>query len=505
MGGSLLRRKILMKPAAFFTRLPGIKILGLCFVLTGTALHAEPVQEPSGQAAGINAAGTEGTTTALPVNREEIPAEETAENGRPLRQVKPPEGDKADRLPQGVLSGTAFTPVIPGLDRPLTQHYIRQYTRPAGLSWLNQVMTRGGPYLAFIRREIEQRNLPPELLYLPVIESAFLATAKSASGAAGLWQFMRNSIGPFDMKVTDWMDERMDFWKSTQGALRKLEDNYRQLQDWPLALAAYNAGLGAVNRVIRRTGIKDYWDLSEKKHFKTETIHYVPKLLAVAAIVSNPRRYGLEPGWSEDPQWTQVPVGRPVDLDLLAETAGLDGAILKSANRELHYGVTPPGSGYSLKVRAADEAAAREVLAREDLALLRYYFHTIQYGDTLSELAQHYGVSVAQLSGANPGIKGRYLQIGERIRIPAVKEVGPYEQAGAPKTGIPVFEGTHLVKQGETLWSIALAYDVDPRVLAAANGMDLEDTLRVGSSLKTPIIIDNRGRSKTREGQVPQP
>jgi membrane-bound lytic murein transglycosylase D len=418
---------------------------------------------------------------AAPVNQEAIA-------GRPLRQARPLDEDKAGRLPLGILSGTAFNPVIPGLEQALTRRYIRQYSSPGGLSWLKQVMTRGEPYLAFIRREIEERELPPELLYLPVIESAFLPTAKSSSGAAGLWQFMKNSITPFDMKVTDWMDERLDFWKSTQGALRKLEDNYRQLQDWPLALAAYNAGLGAVNRTIKTTGIKDYWELSEKKHFKTETIHYVPKLLAVAAIVSDPRRYGLEPNWAEDPQWTRVPVERSADLDVLAEAAGIDGEVLKAANRELYYGVTPPGGGYSLKVRTADEPAIREALARTDLALIKYHFHTIQYGDTLSELAGHYGVSVLQINDANPGMRERYLQIGKRIRIPALRDVGPYKRTGVPETDIPVFKGNHLVKQGETLWSIALAYEVDPEILAAANGIDLEDTLRVGKSLKTPIV-----------------
>jgi membrane-bound lytic murein transglycosylase D len=419
---------------------------------------------------------------AAPVN-EEVP-----DPGRPVRQVMPAEEDEAERLPVGVFSGTAFAPVIPGLEHPLTQRYISQYTSPGGLSWLKQVMARGEPYLAFIRREIEDRELPPELLYLPVIESAFLPTAKSASGAVGLWQFMKNSITPFDMKVTEWMDERMDFWKSTQGALSKLEDNFRQLQDWPLALAAYNAGLGAVNRTISRTGIKDYWELSDKKHFKTETIHFVPKLLAVAAVVSDPRRYGLDPLWPEDPQWTRVPVERPADLEILAEAAGIDGEVLKAANRELYYGVTPPGNGYSLKVRAADESAIREVLDQTDIPLIMYHFHTIQYGNTLSELAQHYGVSVAQITEANQGIRARYLRIGQRIRIPAVRDVRPYMQAGASKrTGAADFTGTHLVKQGETLWSIALAYDVDPEALASANGISLEDTLRVGKSLKTPI------------------
>jgi membrane-bound lytic murein transglycosylase D len=452
---------------------------GLFFLFVSTASGADLVPDQAGQ------------TVPEPADaREETAGTETdtAFEGRPLRQVMPAGEDETERLPAGVVSGTGLTFQIPGADQELTRHYIRQYTSTGGLSWLKQVMTRGEPYLAFIRREIEERELPAELLYLPVIESAFLATARSSSGAAGLWQFMRNSIDPFDMKITDWMDERLDFWKSTRGALDKLVDNYRVLQDWPLALAAYNAGLGAVNRIIARTGIKDYWELSEKKHLNTETIHYVPKLLAAAAIVSDPRRYGIDPVWAEDPGWTLVPVDRSADLNILAEAAGIDGEVLKAANRELYYAVTPPGGGYSLKVRAADESAVKEVLARTDLALIRYYFHTIGYGDTLSEIAQHYGVSVARISDANPGLRERYLQIGNRIRIPAVREAGPYERERIPGTEVPVFEGNHLVKQGETLWSIALAYDVDPQILAMANDMGLEDTLRVGRSLKTPVI-----------------
>ncbi|MDR3130989.1 MAG: transglycosylase SLT domain-containing protein [Treponema sp.] len=427
--------------------------------------------------------------SAAPQPEEDPPAEQREDGaGRPFRQALPQEEDAAERLPLGVFSGTAFAQAISGLQHPLTQRYLLQYASPGGQSWLKHVIGRGEPYIAFIRREIEARDLPMELLYLPVIESAFLPTAISSSGAAGLWQFMKNSIGPFDMKVNDLIDERLDFWKSTQGALRKLKDNYDQLGDWPLALAAYNAGLGAVSQIIKKTGIKDYWELSEKKYFKTETIHYVPKLLAVAAIVSNPRRYGVDPFWPEDPQWARIPVERQADLGILAEAAGIDAESLKAANRELHYGITPPGAGYFLKAKAADEPALRKVLERTDLALIKYHFHTIQYGDTLSELAGHYGVSIAGISEANPDIKERYLQIGNRIRIPAANSAGPYKKTSPPGAEIPVFEGNHLVKQGETLWSIALAYDIDPEVLAAANGIALEDTLRVGRSLKTPII-----------------
>jgi membrane-bound lytic murein transglycosylase D len=258
------------------------------------------------------------------------------------------------------------------LEKSLTRYYINQYSSPSGLTWLKTVMDRGGPYLAFIQREIEERKLPPELIYLPVIESQYLVNALSRSGASGLWQFMKNSIGPFDMKVNDWMDERRDFWKSTQGALKKLEENYNYLGDWALALAAYNAGLGAVNRTIQSSKIRDFWVLSEKKLLKTETLHYVPKFLAVAYILSNPRRFGLEAQWAVDPHWVRVAAERSADLNILAAEAGVEPETLKSANRELSFNVTPPGGNYYLKVPSADADKVAAVLARKDIQLIKY-------------------------------------------------------------------------------------------------------------------------------------
>jgi membrane-bound lytic murein transglycosylase D len=351
-------------------------------------------------------------------------------------------------------------------------------------------MDRGSPYLGFILREVRERNLPPELAYLPVIESGFLTTAVSRAGAAGLWQFMRNSIGGYGMEITDYADERMDFWKSTQGALKKLEDNYKQLGDWPLALAAYNTGLGGINRLIRQTGIRDYWLLAERRLLKTETIHYIPKLLAVSYILSNPRQFGLPPSWPEDPNWTRISLDRSVDLELLAEHAGVDRDMLKKGNPELRYTITPPVKGYRLKVPQAQVPAILMALERGDLSLIRYHFHTIAYGDTLSALAQHYRLSVDQILAANPGTEARFLQIGGKLRIPAITGVEPYERRPVTGNGNagPAFEGTHLVKRGETLWSIALAYAVDPQALAEANEMGLNDVLREGRILKTPII-----------------
>jgi membrane-bound lytic murein transglycosylase D len=372
---------------------------------------------------------------------------------------------------------------IPGIEEPLTQHYIAYYTSPAGLGRLKEAVERGVPYLGFIREEIEKRGLPGELLYLPIIESSYVSTAVSRSGAAGLWQFMRNSIAPFGMRVDDWVDERMDFWKSTQGALRKLEENYQILGDWPLALAAYNAGLGGINQAVRRGGVKDYWELSRRKILRSETIHYVPKFLAAAHVLSQPRKYGLD-NWQESPRWARVPALKIVDLDILAREAGIDPALLRQGNRELLYNTSPPDSGYLLKIPAASVPQVEEVLGRNSLELVQNYYHTIRYGDTLSALAVHYGVTVSLIEGANPGVKSSALRIGGRLKIPAVKEVKPLPLPAGP---VEAFTGTYLVKQGDTLWSIALTHGADPLDLARANNMDLEGLLREGRTLKVPI------------------
>jgi len=186
-----------------------------------------------------------------------------------------------------------------------------------------------------------------------------------------------------------------------------------------------------------------------------------------------------------------VKVERPADLRLLAEKAGIDSAELIRANRELLYNVTPQGgdpkdSGYSLKVPGKDAEKVAEILASADIPLIHYYIHTIRSGDTLLALALHYGVTVEQIQDSNSGVEARRLSIGNRLLIPAFKEAGPFIRQATVRENL-VFDGTHLVKKGETLWSIALAYEVDPEALAEANGMELTGVLREGRILKTPI------------------
>jgi membrane-bound lytic murein transglycosylase D len=421
----------------------------------------------------------------------DISVQYTAAFERPLRTRRtsiPPRitRQQQDRLRFPVIS------TIYGMSNPLTESYIKRYSTSSGLLWISSVMKNAEPYLAFIRNEIEQRGLPPELLYLPVIESGYISTAKSSSGAVGLWQFMRNSIKPY-MVISEYLDERMDFWKSTHGALSKLEENHRNYNDWALSLAAYNSGSGAISRLIKQTGINDYWILSEKKHLKTESIHYVPKLIAVYCIVSNPRKFGLDISWKPVKiEWELLPVSRQADLRLLAEYAGVDKDEMLKMNRELYNHITPPAA-YMLKVKRDNTEAVKAVFDNNDIKLVNSHYYRVKSGDTLSALAQHYGVSVNQILSQNPDISPNSLQIGKTIVIPAIKDVQPYGgasgTAAAAQTApnIPL-TGVWTIKEGDTLWSIARLHGISPEILADANGISLSGALRIGLQLKVPEL-----------------
>jgi membrane-bound lytic murein transglycosylase D len=404
-----------------------------------------------------------------------------ADDDRPLREVETAAvqlqltSNNYELPPNSLITFNA-------LEQPLTQRYIAHFSSPSGIEYLNAAMERANIYLPFIKQEIEQRNLPPELAYLPVIESGFQITARSKSGAVGLWQFMLNSISGYDIKVNDTVDERRDFIKSTKGALKKLDDNYKALGNWELALAAYNAGLGAVTRITQRTKVYDYWELSTKGEFKQETEHYLPKLIAAAFILSQPKRYNINV-WQKPFEWEAVNLQRQVSLDIIAEEAGIERDLLRRLNAQLLHGISPVG--YQLIVPKAHVEQVNLVLEREDLKLIRYHYHVVRQGDTLWSMSSHYGASLNVIEQHNPGISNRYLKIGETVVIPAYTDIAPPSR---PVTVVQAFNGSHVVKNGETLWSLSRKYGVDLQDLADANNMTITQILREGRTLKVPIL-----------------
>jgi membrane-bound lytic murein transglycosylase D len=366
------------------------------------------------------------------------------------------------------------------------------YLTSDGRKWLDAIMARAKPFLPYIEERIRYYGLPDELAFLPVIESEYSPRNVSKSGAAGLWQFMRNSIGGYGMRIDDWVDERRDFMKSTDGALRKLADNYETFRDWNLALAAYNCGDGALAHAIakaKKAGVDepDYWALRERGFLKGETAGYIPKFLAIASILRYPGRNGLSQSWEEPADWAAVAPGRPVDLKLLSEQSGVPLDVLRDANPELRYGVTPPGPSYALKVPAASAEAVRAVVDDPARKLVRFYLHTVRSGDTLSGIARRYGTPMPSIALSNPGLKPDSIRLGQVIVVPALMDAPPPEKED-PAGEAPAFASSYVVAKGDTLWSLSLRYDVKPELLAERNSLSLTSVLREGMALRVPIL-----------------
>lgn len=367
------------------------------------------------------------------------------------------------------------------------------YLTNGGKKWLKVVMERALPFLSYIESRVIEWGLPWELVYLPVIESEYSPYAVSRSGATGLWQFMRNSISGYGLKISDWKDDRRDFMKSTDAALLKLKDNYQALGDWLLAIAAYNAGLGAVSRAVKTSDGQtiDFWHLYDSRKLSKEPLSYVPKLLAVASILRYPELHGLPAEWGERMDWQTFETNRQVDMNVLASKTGIPVEALKLGNAELTYHITPPGSLHVIKVPSDKADAVKAILEDTSTPLYKYEIYKVKSGDTLSGIAQRYGASISIIRDANPGLNPDKIKIGQTIIIPFIgsgkaNAGGSAASSASSSASGSSFTGTYIVKKGDTLWDISLLYNIQPETLARENALSLTSVLKIGQKLRVP-------------------
>ncbi len=246
---------------------------------------------------------------------------------------------------------------FPGMNNAAVKTLRKKYLT-THKNYLYKVLDDGQQYRIFVRNELEKRKMPAILEYLPVVESDYNPYAKSRSGATGLWQFMLNSI-PGLLEYNDYVDERLDPWKSTEAALKKLNENYRTFGDWLLAITAYNCGAGALKKAIKRAGSRDFWYLREKGFLSEQASGYVPKLLAIADVVENSKYYGVNfpqaRAWNGTTLETRagmfdyVTVYDSVYLSALSHELRIDLQELCDLNSALIKQVTPPHKEYTLR------------------------------------------------------------------------------------------------------------------------------------------------------------
>jgi len=309
---------------------------------------------------------------------------------------------------------------IPGAEHAAVEKYRRRYLSARNREWLKNVVAAGNMYRPYIQMQLKARGMPDCLEFLPIVESSFTPTAKSRSGALGLWQFMENSMHPY-LKKSDFVDERLDPWKSTDAAVAKLQENYRQFGDWAIALAAYNCGSGAMSRLLKAHPGMDFWELSEKKLLKSESAEYVPKLLAFSDLIVNAAYYGIDipevPEMEEEP-FIYITIPGAVSLLQLSLAAEIEVTDLTRLNTALKRGITPPG--YNLRVPAGSEDLIENALER----IKNHEFsnaHIVAKGETLWGISRSYGITVAALCEANGIKENSVLSIGKTLYVPILK------------------------------------------------------------------------------------
>ena len=298
------------------------------------------------------------------------------------------------------------------------------YWQNAATPWFPDFVRRMGSFEQTVDSALAERAMPPSLRYLPLIESGYNPGARSRASAVGMWQFMAGTARDFGMEVGPFVDERRNPFKSTTAAVEYLERLYGDFDSWFLALAAYNGGPNRARRILRQQAPVAphsdslFWAL--RHHFPRETREFVPKLVGAIIVAQNPARYGYQLEAPDPPfRFDRVTVPEATTVDVLALAAEVDEAEIRRLNPELYRGFTPPGVAYPVRVpegRAERFALNYErVPASERLTVVE---HAVAQGETLSHIARRYGVSVADLQAANPGIRPRFLRVGVRLTVP---------------------------------------------------------------------------------------
>lgn len=289
-------------------------------------------------------------------------------------------------------------------------------------------LKRSGRYEGMIRAKLRARGMPEDLFYLSMIESGFNPNARSRVSAVGLWQFMAGTARDYGLRVDGYVDERRDPEKSTDAALRYLEDLYEEFGAWNLAAAAYNAGAGRVARAMRQeTGAEkgeeaDFWRI--RSRLPADTREYVPLIFAAALVGKEPHKYGLEDVERLLPQPTDtVRMAGGTRLSQVAETVGSSEDQLRQLNPHLLKGMTPPGEAYPVIV--PDGTAARltgsglEARTAAHAGDVSPSTHRVQRGESLSLIAAKHGVTVAVLQRLNGMGQRTTLRPGQLLRVPA--------------------------------------------------------------------------------------
>ncbi len=406
---------------------------------------------------------------------------------------------RLQRLNQKTPFNVAYNP---SLEKVINSFLVRK----RGL--IERMLTVSQFYFPMFEEQLDKYDIPLEMKYLAIVESALNPRARSRVGATGLWQFMYGTGKMYKLDVSSYVDERRDPIKSTEAACKYLSKLYGIFEDWDLALAAYNSGPGNVNKAIRRSGgYKNYWNI--RRNLPRETAGYVPAFLATMYLLEYADEHGLK-GKKVDRTYFEtdtVHIKSLISFDQISELVGIGVEELKVLNPAYKLDIIPhvEGKEYTLRLPitemgkfVANEEAiyahVKEQFKSKESPLpqlvktddrIRY---KVRSGDYLGKIAARYGVGVSQIKRWN-GLRSNNLRIGQRLTIftrnpvSASKTASKSPQTVASTTNLPASK-IHTVKSGDSLWTISRKYPgISIENLREWNGIS-GNNLKPGTKLK---------------------
>ncbi len=361
-------------------------------------------------------------------------------------------------------------------------------------------------YFPMFNQVFDKYDIPYEMKYLAIVESALNPQAKSRAGAVGLWQFMYATGKMYGLDINSYVDERMDPWKSTDAACRYLSKLHARYDDWNLALAAYNSGPGNVNKAIRRSGgKKDYWEI--RKYLPRETRGYVPAFIAVNYIMNYASEHNIYPHTPDFSFFAcdTLNITEQLKFDQITTYTGVSTEELQALNPSYKRNVIPANGKRNNLCLPIDKIGvflsnedsiynymkeeAQEYNASQDLIIYR-----VRSGDVLGKIAQMHNVSVSNLREWN-NLRGNMIHPGQKLNIysskPASKKTSQksetkkqIDSSSLPKTKDGKYQ-YHTVQKGDTLWDIAKLYKgVDMEQLKQLNADVNVKDLKQGQQIK---------------------
>ncbi len=394
------------------------------------------------------------------------------------------------------------------LDGPRVEKWESYYAKRP--DYVQRMTERGGRYLFHIVEEVQKRNLPMELALLPFIESAFNPEAESRVKASGMWQFMSATGKDFDLKQNLVRDDRRSVLHSTRAALDYLAQLGRRYDgDWHLALAAYNWGMGNVDRAIKRNAAKglptDYASLK----MPNETADYVPKLQAVKNIVLRPEAYGLSlPELANHPYFVSVSIERDIDVDLAARLAGLTVERFRQFNPQMNKPVVLAAATPTLLLPFDNANHFVQSLAEHQGPMASWTAWQVPRTMKPAEAAQHIGMSEASLREVNRIPPRMLVKAGSTLLVPrtAKRDHDVSEHLAETATLALAAETrrrtlTHKARKGDTVASVAKRYGVSAKQLAQWNDVGIGAKFAAGTAVQVQLPPKKASSTRVAQGK----